>query len=380
MSFSSLDSLLDFLEPIDKYVISNDEGYHQLQIGNRVHAYEEHFPEIENADLILIGCNEFRGVAQKKSEPAAADLVRKQFYHLYLWHADITIADVGNLRLGASVKDTYAALKTVVDELLNYGKRVVILGGSHDLTLAQYQIYGDRQEIIEATCVDAKIDINMDSPFPADKFLMQMLTSEPNFVKHYNHIGFQSYLVHPGLLETIDKLRFDCYRVGKVRENIEEMEPVIRSSKLFSFDISAIQPAFAPANTVSPNGFSGEEACSLMQYAGMSTHVNTIGIYGYHPSKDVHQLTAMQIAQMLWYLIDGIYKSMNEVNLKENENFIEYKLAFAQVETSFKQSKKTGRWWMELPDGSFIACSYNDYIIASDNEIPERWMRAVERS
>ena len=72
------------------------------------------------------------------------------------------------------------------------------------------------------------------------------------------------------MLETMDKLRFDCYRVGSVKENIDEMEPVIRNSNLFSFDISAIAHAYAPANTVSPNGFNGEEACVLMRYAGMS--------------------------------------------------------------------------------------------------------------
>lgn len=380
MSFSSLDSILDFIEPINKFIISDDEGYHQQQIGNCILAYEEDFPSIENADIILLGCNEFRGIAGKPPDLKPADLIRKSFYRFYWWHSDIKIADAGNLKSGATLKDTYAALQTVVDELLHHGKRVVILGGSHDLTLAQYQVYANRQEIIEASCIDAKIDINMESPFPADKFLMQMLTDEPNFVKHYNHIGFQSYLVHPGLLETIDKLRFDCYRVGLAKENMEEMEPVIRSSKLVSFDISSIQNAYAPANHLSPNGFTGEEACMLMQYTGMSTHVNTIGIYGYHPDSDVNELTAKQISQMLWYLIDGIYKSLNEVSFKENESFNEFKLAFSEVETSFRQSKKTGRWWMEIPDGSFIACSYKDYLTASENEIPERWMRAVERS
>ena len=36
---------------------------------------------------------------------------------------------------------------------------------------------------------------------------MEMLTGEPNMVRHYNHIGFQSYFVHPRMLETMDKLQ-----------------------------------------------------------------------------------------------------------------------------------------------------------------------------
>ena len=44
------------------------------------------------------------------------------------------------------------------------------------------------------------------------------------------------------------------------------------------------------------------------------------------------------------------------------------------------KSKKTKRWWMQMPDKNFIACSYNDYLSASMNDIPERWLRAQERT
>ena len=161
---------------------------------------------------------------------------------------------------------------------------------------------------------------------------------------------------------------------------MEEMEPVIRNSNLISFDISAIQHSHAPANRATPNGFNGEEACTLMQYAGMSSTVNTIGIYGYLPNLDEHNLTAKQISHMLWYLMDGIYKGKNESTLEERDNFNEFQMAFAEIETTFLQSKKTGRWWMEVPDGKMIACTHFDYMIASANDIPERYLRAAERS
>jgi hypothetical protein len=34
---------------------------------------------------------------------------------------------------------------------------------------------------------------------------------------------------------------------------------------------------------------------------------------------------------------------------------------------------------MQMPDKKIIACSYKDYLIASNNQIPERWLRAQER-
>ena len=371
--------IADFLSPVNKAFLSQDAGYKEGQIGHSIATYEEYMPDLEDVSFVLVGCPEHRGAGIEQQQEAAPDAIRRQFYELYYWHADLKLADLGNVRMGASITDTYAALRTVVQALIAEGKTVIILGGSHDLTLAQYQAYASTRQLIEATCVDALIDLHPDAVLPVEHFLMEMLTGMPNYLKHYNHIAFQSYYVHPIVLETLDKLRFDCYRVGNVKEALDEMEPVIRNSHLFSFDMSALSNAHSPASTISPNGLTGEEACTLFRYAGMSPTVNTVGVYGYDPRLDRQDLTAKQIAQQLWYLLDGRSRGKREASLTEKDSFNEYYMAFAEVETVFLQSKKTGRCWMQLPDKKFIACSYKDYLLASSNEIPERWLRAQER-
>jgi formiminoglutamase len=373
-------NLSEFLDPVNLHEISFDEVYKDGQLGSTIELYNESFPDIDDADIVIVGCGEQRGSGLIHGQSKAPDIIRRNFYQLYYWHKDVRIADIGNIKNGSLYTDSYAALRTVVQEILDAGKTVIILGGSHDLTLSQYQAYADNKKIIEAACVDALIDLNLDSPFKHENFLMEMLTGEPNFIRHYNHIAFQSFYVHPRMLETMDKLRFDCYRVGSVKENIDEMEPVIRNSNLVSFDISAIANAYAPSNKITPNGLSGEEACLLMRYAGLSPNVDSIGIYGYNAEQDKDELTAKQIAHMLWYVLDGRSRGRREAELDEKDSFTEYHTAFAEVETTFLQSKKTGRWWMQLPDKRFIACSYKDYLLASSNEIPERWLRAQERN
>ncbi|MES2881446.1 MAG: formimidoylglutamase [Bacteroidota bacterium] len=371
-------TISDFLEPIQLSHISFDTGYKEGQIGYSIKVFEDEFPDLDEVDIVLVGCGEQRGAALLHASNAA-DVIRQEFFSLYHWHTDVRLADVGNVKVGKSTNDTYAALKVVLHELMNAGKTVVVLGGSHDLTLAQYNAFAEDKKLVDGVGIDAVIDINIDSPFRSDNFLMELLTADPNYLRHYNHIGFQSYFVHPRMLETIDKLRFDCYRVGAVKEHIDEMEPVIRNCHFLSFDVSALAHSFAPANTLTPNGLNGEEACTLLQYAGMSANMKSIGIYGYRPEKDVEQLTAKQISQMLWYLMDGRSRGGREALINQSESFNEFHTAFAKVATTFLQSKKTGRWWMQLPDKQFIACSHKDYLLASSNEIPERWLRAQER-
>src|SRR6185437_423241 len=373
-----MNDLHEFLSPLNVAALNDKKPYNGSQMGCVIKIYEDEFPDLENIDIVIAGINEFRG-AGFESRENAADAVRKEFYQFHYWHKDISLADVGNIKTGASLADSYSAIAIVLKELLQMNKTVILLGGSHDNTLGQYYAYKSLHKIIDATVIDAKIDLQSESSLYSENFLMEMLTSEPNMVRHYNHIGFQSYFVNPRMLETIDKLRFDCFRVGTVKEQLAEMEPVIRNSDMLSFDIAAIKHSDAPASVCSPNGFSGEEACTLSRYAGMRDSISSFGIYGFDASKDINSLTALQIAQMIWYFIDGKSKSRQEASLNDRNYFNEYHTVFAEIDTVFVQSKKTGRWWMQLPNRKMIACSYKDYLFASNNEIPERWLRAQER-
>lgn len=370
--------LHDYLEPVNISEISNDEAYNNKQIGSSIAMFSGNLPDIENKEVIILGVAEQRG-AGLTSSSKAADSIRRQFYKLYQWHSDIEIADLGTIKTGSTLADSYAAIKTVVRELIKMNKKVVLIGGSHDNTLAQYHCYRDLDKMIEATVIDARIDLNNEAKLRSENFLMELLTTEPNQISQYNHIGFQSYFVHPTMLETLDKLRFDCFRVGVVKEAIEEMEPAMRNSHIVSIDISVIKNSDAPANKCSPNGLSGEEACVLTRFAGMSSHLDTIGIYGYQPENDIKDLTAMQISQMLWYFIDGRSRCRQEASLEDKHNFNEFHLRFSDMETTFLQSKRTGRWWMTGPDNKPIPCSNKDYQNATRNQMPERWLRALER-
>ena len=375
-----MQDLQDFLVPISFSEINEDEGYVDGQLGAHIMTQQDEDFDIALADIIIVGVKETRGNGTAEKENNAADIVRKQLYRLHYWHTNIKMADVGNIEIGAGIADSYAAIKTVLQELYRHNKTVIIIGGSHDVTLAQYHAYSHINKMVEATCVDAEINLKGESNVPAENFLMEMFTGEPNILKHYNHIAFQSYFVHPRMLQTIDKLRFDCYRLGNVQHEIEEMEPVFRNSNMVSFDVSAIKYSDAPSNKICPNGLTGVEACTLTRYAGMSDKLNSFGVYGYIPANDTDEITARQIAQMLWYFIDGRHKMAQESALDQRQHFNEFHVVFAEVDTLFLQSKITGRWWMQMPDSSFLACSHKDYLTAGKNEFPERWLRVQERN
>lgn len=355
-------------------------NYEPLQWGANIKNVSDPDFDLTDTDIVLVGCGDWRGAATEMKFSNSPDVIREELFKMYYWHGGLKIADAGNIRMGASIGDTRAALLTVLREIHNAGKIALILGGSHDLTLQQYEVFKKSEQLAVGTVADMLINLDDSEETTASSFLMEMLTGTPNFMSHYSHIGFQSYYAHPRMLETLDKLRFDFYRLGKVREHVEDMEPVLRISDFFSFDISAVRYSDAPANiNGSPNGLTGEESCLLTRYAGMSDKLTSFGIYGYNPADDTHNMTARLIAQMIWYFVDGLLVRRTEAHLSERTEFDIFNVIFTDNDTVFLKSKRTSRWWMKLPDGTFVPCSYNDYLIASNDEIPERWLREQER-
>ena len=96
------------------------------------------------------------------------------------------------------------------------------------------------------------------------------------------------------------KLYFDSYRLGQIRDKIEDAEPIIRQADMLSFDITSIKHADAPANpNALPNGLYAEEACQIMRYAGMSDKLTSLGIYELNPAFDISGKTSHLAAQMI---------------------------------------------------------------------------------
>lgn len=371
--------IFDYIAPIHP-AHTMDLPLSEQHIGKNIAYATRENPDIDDAQVVIIGCGEFRNQHPNSEYSNGPDAIREAFYQSYYWHRDIKIADIGNIIEGAKPADTYAALLTVLKELDALGKEVIVLGGSHDITLQQYNVFKQKQNAIDMCVLDMLADIDSTSNLKYENHLLEALTSTPNYIRNFSLVGFQSYYVNPNVIETLDRFGFDCLRVGRAREKMDEIEPILRASSICSIDINAIRFSDAPANrTGSPNGFYGDEMCKITRYAGMSKSLTSLGIYGYQPKYDTDQITAKLIAQMLWYYIDGMLFAMGEAPITDQEAFLEYNISFTDQNILFKKSKKTNRWWMQLPEGHFIPCTYEDYLEACRNEIPERWIKELER-
>ncbi|HNQ60800.1 MAG TPA: formimidoylglutamase [Bacteroidia bacterium] len=385
--------IASYFRPLERSPFESEEEQKNI-LGNKIIKNLEGspFPEYANYQLAIIGVGEDRGSVRNDGCADAPDRVREKLYALKTTTHPYRIVDLGNLIPGAELQDTYAALTTIMVELLRNGVFVIILGGSQDLTYAQYVAYQKLEETINIVAVDSKFDLGAtDEPISSESFLGKIVLHEPNFLFNFSNIGYQTYFVGTDQVELMDKLYFDSYRLGQVHKDIEEAEPIVRNADVLSFDMSSIRQSDAPGTGNStPNGLYGEEACQIVRYAGMSDKLSSFGLYEINPLFDNHDQTSHLAAQMIWYLIDGYYNRKKDVPLKSKTGFTKFHVALKNNghEIAFYKSTRSERWWMEVPYPNaksryhrhhLVPCSYKDYETACSNELPERWWAAFQK-
>ena len=266
----------------------------------------------------------------------------------------------------------------------------VIIGGSQDITYANYRAYDNVKPMINIVNVDNSFDLGDSSkPITNMSYVGKIILEKPYNLFNYTALGFQTYFNSQEEIDLMEKLYFEYERLGDISYNIKSVEPAMRDADLVTIDLNSVKSSEVSSNQkFSPNGFDGREICAISRYAGISNMVSSFGIYEYKPSVN-DESTAMLIAQMVWYFIEGVNCRVNDDNFKNPNEFNKYTVLVQDQELIFYKSLKTGRWWVETPHlpgvhtkknkYTLLACMQSDYDTAVQGNIPHRWYKAYKK-
>lgn len=338
----------------------------------------------EGYDVAILGVRSDSELTNKGCA-AAPDDIRKYLYSLRGDLKKLRIADLGNIKEGKSGSDTYFALRDVVAELRAAGVVPVVLGGSQELTAALYDGLRERSSNLNLALLDARLDLSLGElpPVTPYSYLNTIINDGKRF--RIDVVGCQSYYCSDEQLDMLSAN--DCWhhRLGALRYDLQEAEPIFRDADLVSVDMCVVRQSDAPGMEVpSPNGLTGEELCQLVHYAGLSDRVQAFGLFEVNPYFDNNGQTASLAAQVVWHFLEALAHRYGDFPLRELSTY--KKIVVADLEGDdnmvFYNNHLNNRWWVEIPmerGNRVFACSYNDYYKAKCGQIPDLWMRYYRR-
>lgn len=340
----------------------------------------------EKSSIIIIGIEEDRN-ASITGSANSPDLIRKHLYNLNRISPKLKIIDLGNLKIGKSVNDTYFALRDISEYIINNNQILVVLGGSQDLTFGMTKAFeGHKYNLVT---VDPKLDFRKGAKtVNSDNYLNLIFEKQKN-LHTFTTLAYQNYLVDSSEIDLYNAFRWDLKRLGQIRYDMTTVEPILRNADIFSFDINSMRCIDAPAQEISsPNGLYSEEACQISRYAGTSDKLRLAGFFNLLAEKDANGSSSSLMAQIVWHFIEGCYNRKTEDPTSDSDDFNQFMIDMAEINITlvFFQSRISGRWWIEISDfenrGSqitVIPCDEEDYKTATLGEIPDRWWKNVRK-
>jgi formiminoglutamase len=376
----SLQEILFYFDPVGPLAVHTDERIlNPVGEVTGINRNNGNPPDLNGAKIVIAGVG----------NPELADQVRTYLYGMSMVIPPGEMVDLGNFREGKTGTDTLIGLKDVIAELGKAHKIIVLIGrDTHDV-LTYGQAYAKLETPYNLSVIDSIIDIMPDDQAQRSHYLNELVSEPDGCLFDFVHLGYQTYLNDSGSLDRLGELFFEYQRLGVLREDIRESEPVFRNSDLVVFSMNSIRQTEAPGVSFPcVNGFTAEESCQLARFAGLSDKLSLFALAGFRPDRDRGEQTSALAAHMIWHFLQGIIQRKSDYPFSDIRLYQKYLITLPKsgFNLTFFKSPSSGRWWMEVPypdtkypRSLYVACSPRDYQIASDGEVPDRWWNHYRR-
>lgn len=214
--------------------------------------------------------------------------------------------------------------------------------------------------------------------FSSDLHLFEALSMKRD-VRNIIPIGFQTQFCTKSQISELLPEYISQTRLGKLKINIHLAEPFIRQANIHVLDLNIIRHSELPdMDGTRPSGLYSEEISQLAKYIGLSDHAKSIAILGLEKISEANSWDLA--AQIIWYMLQGFDNRIQTDGPEITNMTILYTVESTALSEPLKfiKSTQSGKWWVQHvhDEKKFIPCSYEDYLLCCQNEIPDRILTA----
>lgn len=308
------------LRPVDPALLVQGAD-EDPRLGRRVQ------PDVDRADVILLGCADDTGVANSGGRTGAAlgpTEIRRWLYKQTTGMAGelerIEITDLGDVMPGATIEETHAEVERVVSMAAKTGATIVFLGGGHDLAYpSQSGVLSSRPGRAAVINVDAHLDVRplkdgraITSGTPFRRVLDRWGDRIASFLElatqpQHNAKAHAEYVKQKrGRIAPLEELRTSP---GVIERMKREFLAVSASTDFttVSIDLDVVRASDAPGVSAPPaDGLSADELARFCDVIGRSPKVQLLDLMEHAPQYDENAKTARLAALCLWRFLAGV--------------------------------------------------------------------------
>jgi agmatinase len=275
----------------------------------------------DGLDVALLGIPYDGGVSYRPGARFGPRAVREQSSLIRPWHPvlkvhpfeRLRVADCGDVDvLPTSIEATYAAITRRVDAVIAAGAAPVCVGGDHSVTLGILRAVARRHGPVGLVHFDAHPD-TWDEYFgskffhgtPFRRAVEERLIDPRRMIQ----VGIRGPLYGPEDFAFHDEHGIEVVRIEAVKEGgtapVAERFARLRGGPVYcSFDIDAVDPAFAPGTgTPEVGGLTSYEALALVRALAGLELVGADVVEVSPPYDGPGQVTALLAANLLFELV-----------------------------------------------------------------------------
>ncbi len=319
-----MEQFWNFLERLDPSLIYRRDERGDSRLGEVVETRREKFGE--NFDAVILGFPYDDGTVRNKGRAGSAsgpDEIRRALYKLTptksspLSDIGPRIFDAGNIVRGLKLEEALTKLEAAVGWLLRHGYTPIVLGGSNDLSYADFRACDAVRGRCGAVNVDSHLDvrdftngITSGSPY---RMLIDQKTLRGTDFSEY---GTQEFVNSREHLTYVREAKVNVFTLSQIRSQrnsaafLEAYRSVSRdtASVYVSLDIDSVRACDAPGvSAATPTGLTAEEFLECAYLAGSEAKTAMLDICEFNPAFDVDGHTAKLAAMGVANFLAGIF-------------------------------------------------------------------------
>lgn len=318
-----MEQFWNFIDEPDQTLLYKSAETDDVRLGELVEIGRKNFGEDFN--VVLIGFPYDEGTIRNRGRAGSSsgpDEIRRALYKLTLTKSSALtnirtrMFDAGNIKKKMKLEESLAILERIVSSLLKAGHTPIVIGGSNDLSYADFRGCHAAFGRCGAINIDSHLDVRdyskgINSGTPYRMLIESGILSGKDFVEY----GIQEFVnsrVHFSFANTNGVSVYTLTQIRSHKNPESFMEAYRSASKetenvYISMDIDSVRSSDAPGVSAStPTGLTAEEILECAYLAGTEPKTAMIDVCEFNPKFDVDGRTAKLAAMIIANFLAGM--------------------------------------------------------------------------